>query len=348
MNKIKLKSAFAILSLIAVSTEAFAQLTPANKINSNPYQSQVLLRYGQNRSIGQKFGTIGPVAKVGSYYRNDRTSPVKLAEPSQVLKDASVISPNVLPAIVMAGLNYDFYENGSLTTLSGDGTFNFKGANSFRPKVLGGVYFTDASNDHLIVIDSFGFYNDTFINAANIEVAGGNYYIDQAGVLTTIKSAGLEAGNSAGMVATYTTPAGSNPKDWTFSHTRGTGGNYFVKSDGAVATVSSVDGFFKFFTPDAQPKILGGNYFIGLDNLLYTVSSTGNLTKTNRRIDQTPTLLGYSFMQFADGSVLTIDSIGLSHNQILHGTKSSFVPELLSAFPDRIDPASVYLPSTAN
>ena len=226
-----------------------------------------------------------------------------------------------------------------MATISADGLFNYKGSTSFKPKVIGGVYFTDQDTRNLVLIDSYGYYFNTFTAAPEIRLAGGNYYIDVNGVLTTIKSMGIAPGNGVGMVTVKT--------GLDFSLATLAGGSFFVMADGTVNTISSITGFVSApYTPDSAPSIIGGNYFVGADHILYTIDSDGNLNKNpDFTVNSTPALVGYSFLRFSDGSFIFVDGLGNPHRTILEVSSTGVRVQNLSVFPSTIEPGSVYLPT---
>ena len=255
---------------------------------------------------------------------------------------------NPLSATTNAGGNFAFYESTTpgtsyLSTVNANGSFFYKGLQTFKPGVVGGVYFTDKTTNNLVVVDSFGFFWNTFTAAPAIRLAGGNFFIDQTGTLTTMKSMGVAPGDATGMVTVKTGVS--------FADAEKVGGNYFVKRDGTVITVSSITGYYSApYTPDARPVILGGNWFVGADKLLYTIDSDGNLKKdTDYTVSTAPAdiasmTIGYSFIRMRDGSFIFVDGVGIAHKTILRISTTGTNVDQLTKLPATIDARNLYLP----
>lgn len=313
-----------------------ASPTPAAFIDYNPYQSQVSLRINSPGINNGNFLVI-PAGTVGKYiYHTPGIQADQFALNTALMYDKR----NPLPKVAVSGANYTFYDGGYLTTLSGNGSFNYKGKTTFKPAIIGGVWFTEQDTNNLTVVNSLGNFLSTFKPAPAIKVAGGNYFIDQVGALTTMRSMGNDLYDIITMVTRW--------DGTSYNNTRGTGGNFFVSADGMIVTVSSITGFTKSFKPTSLPKLIGGNYYIGMDDHLYTVSADGNLTMTDDfTLSAVPNLMGYSFMKFPNGRILMVDSNGLPHDSLLHISSTGTNVEVVKTISSNLDPKSIYLPKSS-
>ena len=313
--------------------------TPASFVDIHPYQSQTFFRLNE---AGFNNGLIEviPAVTVKDYFYF--TPGIKTA---QHALDAALFydKRNPLPASLVFGNNYSFYQGGYMATITADGFFQYKGKSFFTPDRKGGVYFTEQGTQNLVVVDSYGYFYNTFNPTPNILLAGGNFFIDKDGALTTIKSVGVGPGNAVGMVNRYDpTVEGFN-----FSDAWLVGGNYFVKSDGSIVTVASTTGYFSAPYVDARPKFMGGNYFIGLDDFLYTISADGTLNKnTDFNVKgATPITMGYSFMRFADNKFWMVDGDGFPHTNMVHVSTTGIKTDLMGALSQSIDLNTIFLPA---
>jgi hypothetical protein len=337
MKQKTIRHLLASLAFLGTGTIAFAQTpaaSPALFMDPHPYQSQIAIR---SNGPGLNYGMVQvmPSVLVNQYtYHIPGVSAPAVAHNTALLYDKR----NPLPATVAAGADYTFYQGGYMSTISADGLFNYKGLTSFKPAVIGGVWFTDQGTNNLVLVDSYGYYFNTFTPAPSIRLAGGNFFIDQSGVMTTMKSMGVAPGNAVGMATVKT--------GLDFSTARLPGGNFLLMADGTIVTVSSITGYVSApYTPDSRVRLLGGNYFVGMDNLLYTIDSDGNLKKNaDFVINGNPSIKGYSFMRFDNGTFIFIDGVGIPHRSILHVSSTGTTVENLTTLPATIDPSSIYLP----
>ena len=335
MKTTALCSWLAGLALLGTSSFSFAQTAPATPfVDVHPFQSQTSIR---SNGAGLENGMVQvmPAVTVGQYQYH-----VPGVESMQSVFNTALLyeKRNPLGQTTFAGGNYTFYDGGYMSTVDANGTFLYKGDVAFKPKVLGGVYFTDSVTNHIVLVDSYGFYWDSMLPAPSIRMAGGNYFIDTTGVVTTIKSAGTVPGNGIGMMTVKT--------GMDFSGAKLAGGNFFVLSDNTIVTVSSVNGFVSLpYTAGSAVKVAGGNYFVGVDNYLYTIDNQGNLKKNTDYIVGQPVLRGYSFLRFADGTFIFVDGSGMPHRSILDISSTGIQVENLTQLPVTIDMHSIYLPN---
>jgi hypothetical protein len=351
--KTTLCSWLAALSLIGTSSISFAQsLSPPvvtsdvapvvaatppavpTFVDVHPFQSQITIR---SNGAGLENGNVQvmPAVTVGEYkYHVPGILDLQSAFNTALLYEKR----NPLGATVAAGGNYTFYDGGYMSTIDANGTFLYKGDVTFKPAILGGVYFTDSVSGHIVLVDSYGFYWDSMTAAPSIRMAGGNYFIDTTGVVTTFKSVGTDIGNGTGMM---TVKIGMD-----FSSAKLAGGNFFVLGDNSIVTVNSVNGFVSMpYTVTTTVKVVGGNYFIGDDNFLYTIDNQGVLNKNTSYVVGQPVLRGYSFLRFADGTFIFVDGSGMPHRSILDVSSTGIQVENLTQLPITIDMRSIYLPN---
>jgi hypothetical protein len=304
--------------------------TPAPQfIDIHPYQTASVIR--------QADGTILVVPAVVADWKISTPGQV---EPKVYQKTALVYEKrNPLTETEILGGNYMFTKGNYLSTVSAEGFFTYKGKMAFEPNLIGGNFFTKKGTNEIVVIDSYGYFIETGITAPAIRILGGNFFIDQSGVLTTIKSVGLSGpGTKDGLVVAKT---GSAAIDCSYALIAGA--NYFLKQDGGIVTIDAKNGFYSMpYYPESKPALLGGNYFIGMDNAVYTVSSEGTLFKT-MTLKERPTLMGYSYMKFADGTFAIVTGNGGLHTEAVRvgaGGKSEYITKVPNALESK-----TYIPS---
>ncbi len=308
--------------------------SPTPFVDLNPYQNQGFIRFKSSNAALGTFATL-PAMATPTY----TFTPVG-QRLTQVVPNAALMFDKSAPVtdLVAIGSNYAVDSAGYLISVSSSGFF-FVNKTTFKPSLVGGVYFTQKGSNNLIVIDSAGYFSDTFKPAPAIRLAGGNYFIDHTGVLTTIKAMGVSPGNAVGMVI---------QKDGVdFSDAEIAGGNFFVRKNGKAVTVSSLTGFYSDDYPlTAKPKFVGGNYYIGEDHKLYTFAADGSAPVAySLPAGTAPVGMGYSFFQLSDGSLRTIDSTGFPHSTLIHVSATGTRVEALTSFPSTVDFKSTYVPT---
>jgi hypothetical protein len=360
MKKTNLCLWLSSLATLGLGMSAFAQAPAAPAAafeDPHPYQSQVMLRSSAPGFTNGMLEVIPPVTTEKYYYYTPGIAAQKIEMNTSLIYDKRIPGTLVSTAV---GINYSFYNTGSLSTVAADGYHTYYVSTPFKPAIIGGVYFTNFGTNEIVMVDSFGSIWNSGVLAPAIRVAGGNYFIDTKGVLTTFRSMGAApcSPSVCSLAGMMTRKDGVD-----YSNANVFGGNFFGTNDGAIVTISAVNGFTSYNAHvSAMPKTLGGNFYIGTDNLLYTVDSSGNLTSqftyddakgvthTNEKfpVYETPVLIGYSFMKFADGSFILIDGTGIPHRSFMHVSYvgSNTNAKLESSFPASIDAKSIYMPKS--
>lgn len=271
-----------LLGLLSLSS-ALAQsprTTPTPYIDPNPYQSQTWLRYQDQRIL-----TLSALPGKNTF---------------------AFEQANALPPVYATGANYGIFRHPNgyvIAVVDAHGRF-YQYGKTVEPKTAGGVFFTEKGSNLLTVIDSQGAPLTTTLTAPDIKIVGGNYFFDSQNVLTTMKSMGQEPWNWAGMV--------TRKEGMTLPPVLTPGGNFYVDLNQKITTISSENGYFS--DPQALPsgaiaKVVGGNWFITQDQRLFTVSNTGDL-RFIRKLEKAPTVRGYSYLIFADASLISIHGDG--------------------------------------
>lgn len=336
------------MALVAIhSVNSRADEAPATD-DPRPFQSQSFLRLNDGT-----FELFSAVVQDFGLKCDARGNNCKEIIPNMMFMNDK---KNPLPAIAKMGSNYLYMENGLFLTLSAEGFLTNKGMPSkfrtpsipFTPGLLGGNYFLKEGTDQIVAIDSGGCFIDSFLSAGKIKVAGGNYFISSEGVLTTIKSAGKGGCSSEGMINKYNPPANLKKEDekfWIFKDVIQVGGQFFVKADGTVVTISSQTGFY--YGPSVVPSIparVGGNYYIGQDHILYTMNNDGALAP-HGSITKPIAVLGYSFILYADGTFTIIGGDGSTHEDIVQTSTTGISRQVIKQINlNNIDLGSIYLP----
>ena len=299
------------------------------------YQTQAFVRAPGSLVRPGLIQILVPEALEQFSYRAPGESEMRLERNAMRLFDKR----NSLMPIQAAGSNYFFLQNGHLATLSASGSLFYHGKVDLEPSVVGGVYFVDSHTGELHVVDAFGYWMPTGIHPGPIRVVGGNYFITHAGLLTTIKCSGAAPGNPVGAAIEKT--------GWDFSQVRSAGGTFFVRQDGGVVSIDSETGFFQEAVfPDSVPELLGGNFFIGRDGILYTLSASGKIFKNpGITVGPTPRLLGPSFIQRVNGSLIAVDSGGIPHQRLVRVSTTGARIETVQKFESDPDPRAVFAPS---
>ena len=303
-------------------------------IDPHPYQSQTMVRYRDDSGNLGVIETIsGPTLRAYKIWTPGVDDPT-LYPNTIVLSDQS----NPLPEMEFMGGNYGFFKGNLLVTVGADGIFYYIGKQNYEVDVHGGVYFTKRGTNELVLVDSYGTFYNTGMIAPKIRLAGGNFFIDENGVLTTFKSMGAKPFDYTGMMAVKT---GTN-----FSKVNRIGGNFFINEDDSVTTISAVNGFYseKAYIPDSKPMTMGGNYFISEDQSLFTITEDGRLMK-NAKLPSTPTIYGYSYLKFADGSMVVIDGKGIPHSSFVRITEDGTHSEPVTIIKDRPELNSLFIPN---
>ncbi len=328
------------LTIFSIESQgAPAQSAMAGATDPHPYQSQTIFR------LRPQAGSVSGLIEVLLPKSIPQYTYFLPGDPSahqETNIQAVYDKRNPLTETDAAGTNYLFTKGGYLSTVDAQGLLLYKGRVSYQPEILGGVYFIDANQHQVIAIDSYGYYVETGISISNPKVVGGNYLIDRDGVLTTIKSIGVEPASDLGIATRKT--------GWTFNDVISAGGNFFARSDGSVVTINSVNGFFDDSNQGlSKPYRSGGNFFIGEDCILYTVTFDGKIkANPDFMINSDPVMLGYSFMKQSDGKLISIDSDGVPHRSMMRVSTTGIRSRPIQSFEEELDQKAIFLPSILN